>query len=128
MDEASAAEWWTHFPSASTTGYMWASPPFSPVFQQTRWISTARLLHSAAAAYPSLSSLSVGLSCDAAEPAVTLASVHPYAVSLLVRTTGKEFSLPLSEPQWPMDTAPGMHEVELAVVTDYGPVKPLLLS
>jgi hypothetical protein len=121
IDEASTAEWWTHFASASTTGYMWASPPFSPVFQQTRWISTTRLLQRSDHAYPLLSSVSVGLCGDASEPAITLAPMHPYAKSFLVRTKAKEISLQLSDPRWPMDTTPGRHEVELLVVTDYGP-------
>lgn len=128
IDESSTAQWWTHFASASTTGYTWASPPFSPVFQQTRWISTARLIQSSDHAYPSLSSLSVGLSGAAADPAITLAAVHPYAASFLVRTTGKEIPLPLSEPRWPMDTTPGRHEAELVVVTEYGPARPSSLS
>ncbi len=124
MDEASTAEWWTHFASASTTGYLWAAPPFSPVFQQTRWISADRLLHSAAVAYPALSAVTLGLSGDAAEPAVTLSSVHPYAISFKVRTNGKEVVVPVSTARWPMDTTPGTHEVELAVVTDYGSARP----
>lgn len=120
-DDIGAADWWTYFASAATTGYAWASPPYSPIFQSTHLISTDRLLCDGRDAYPRLCEVSIGLTGAVAEPAVTLSTSHPYAVGFAVRHDEHGAHTPLPDAELLLEKSPGMHTTEIAVVTDYGP-------
>lgn len=116
-----AATWFEYFDSASTTGFTWSEPCFSPVFQKTELIQAPRILHDGRLAYPRLSSLTTSLAGTTAEPVVRFTSHHPYASGIRLR--GRSGVVDLSG-DWPLDLAPGSHDVTVSAITPWGESSP----
>lgn len=118
--EREATSWLTYFAGAATTGYAWAAPGFSPIFQGVGVISTARLLRDGDLAYPDLSAVSVGLGGSTLRPTLRLHTSHPWATGLVVAHDGARDDVTLQSPVWPLALEPGRHAASIAVTTAYG--------
>ncbi len=107
--------------TASSAAGTWAPGSFGVVFQRTRLATSGRLEHRPDSLYPDLSQLSVETALDGEQPALRLASAHPYARGFTA--DGK----PLASDLLPLDRGPGDHELMLAARTGYAalPGKPL---
>jgi hypothetical protein len=112
--------WFSYFASISATGAAWSAGPFTPVFQRDQLIVTDRLEHDPARLYPDLSEIGVGVTLVDGEPAMRLATAHPFATGFVVREDGAEQELAAGDPVWVLRQAAGEHTAELAVRTSYG--------
>ncbi len=124
VSESDQASWLTHFDSVSTTGYTWAEGSFSPIFQKMGIIKTGRLLHDGDRAYPRLSDISVELAGSLEEPVLLLSTQHPYATGFRLVDGDSKTEVAMDDTRWPMPLTAGRHQVEAAVLTDYGSTIP----
>jgi Transglutaminase-like superfamily len=119
-EETDADAWWPYFADASTTGAAWATTHFGPVFQRSLARHTDRLLHDATAAYPDLSRIWIGVCGSGSAPAVSMSTGHPFGRGFVVSVDGVRRRIGVDDPIWPLDLAPGRHDVDVGIVTDYG--------
>jgi len=120
LPAADADTWWTYFAGAKTTGYAWGTS-FSPVFQNMAVITADRLLHDPRGAYPDLDTIAVGLGGELEHPMLRLATTHPYAIAFLVTGEGVEERIAVETGAWEIRAStPGVHTVDVAVVTPFG--------
>lgn len=120
ISDEDAAVWQTYFESISTTGYTWAAPGFSPVFQESGIIKTDQLLNDRRLAYPRLSEIAIACTGTLAEPLIRLETRHPYAAGFRVNECHVVADLSLADPRWALSGEPGRHTGSVAVVTGYG--------
>jgi hypothetical protein len=111
-----AADWFTYFASATTTGVTWSAGPLAPIFQGSRVIETPRLVRDGGPAYPQLSALSTGLGGTVERPVVRFEHFHPYGVAVRLHLADGT----VDTAEWALDLTPGEHELGVAVVTPYG--------
>jgi hypothetical protein len=121
VDDAAADTWFSYFSCISSSAGTWAPGSFGIVFQRNRLVTSNRLEHRPEALYPDLTEIGVQTALDGDQPALRLATAHPYARSFIV--DGK----PLPSDLLRLDQAPGDHELVLAARTSYGalPGRPL---
>lgn len=115
-----AADWFTYFRSATTTGVTWSAGPLAPIFQGSRVIETPRLVRDGGPAYPQLSALATGLGGTVERPVVRFEHFHPYGVGIRLHLPDG----PADAAEWALDLLPGVHELAVAVVTPYGETAP----
>jgi hypothetical protein len=114
-----AAEWWTYFHAAKTTGYAWGRS-FVPIFQSQQLINADRLVHDPLAAYPGLDRVSIGIGGNVNRPQLLLGTLHPYAEAFVVGEAGVRTTVDMGDPVWDLSLRGGVHELSIAVVTPYG--------
>jgi transglutaminase superfamily protein len=115
-DPAGLAYWWSLYGNASIGGVTWSAGTHVPVFQRSRLLADV-VLRDPAPLYPDLSEVEVAVAppVDGAA-AVRLSTAHPYATGFVAG--GAE--IPLDNPLWTLESAPGEYRVDLAVRTRYG--------
>jgi hypothetical protein len=125
IDETRSPVWLSYFSMAVSGGYAWSHSPFSPVAQGPGLVPAHRLLRDGQEAYPDLSEIAVGLDGDPQAPTLNLSAPHPYITRFAVHDRDGESILPVHNggATYPFNTAPGRHDTQLAVVTDYGPCR-----
>jgi hypothetical protein len=128
--EASQTWWRSYFASVTTTGGTWATGSFVPIFQREGAVIAAPLLDAPDALYPDLGAIQAAVQLREGAPVIELWSPHPYVTGFAAtdRATGRRFVIETTDPVIPLELEPGVHEVDLAVVTPYTDLRPQLLA
>ena len=88
-----------------------------------RFLALSLLVHDVAAAYRRLYDLTIGTGGTLHRPVVRLASAHPYANGYRATEAGGD-PTDFGDDGWPLNMAPGRHEVALCAVTGFGALQP----
>ncbi len=114
MSASDADLWFTYFAHATSTAGTWSPGPFALPFQREWIVTSRRLEQDPVALYPDLSAIGVETALSEDQPALRLATYHPYSTAFLANSQRLDGDL------YPLDMRPGEHQVELAVATPYG--------
>jgi len=114
LSDSDADVWFGYFASVNSKAGTWSPGPFGVVFQRTMMVTSGPLWASSDALYPDLSEIGVQTTLDGDQPALRLASAHPYCRGFAADGHA------IHGDVMRLDQAAGDHEVELAVRTDYG--------
>jgi hypothetical protein len=114
ISETDADTWFSYFSHVTSSAGTWEAGPFGVVFQRDRLATSNRLDRQPDSFYPDLSELGVQTILDGNRPALQLTAAHPYAQGFAVD------GQPLLADILALDLPPGVHDLTLAVRTDYG--------
>lgn len=114
VSERNGDLWFSYFTHTTTTAGTWSPGPFALPFQREWIVTSRRLEQDPAALYPDLTEIGVETALFEDQPALRLATDHPYSTGFLADSQRLDGDL------YPLDLRSGEHEVELAVATPYG--------
>ena len=114
VSDGDADLWFTYFAHVTSSAGTWSPGPFALAFQR-QWIVTSRTLEQdSAALYPDLTEIGVETALWENQPALRLATHHPYHTGFVADAQRLDGNV------YPLDAHPGEHRVALAVATPYG--------
>jgi hypothetical protein len=123
-DEATAADWFGYFATATVTGLAWSASTFVPVYEQQHSVITAdRLLRDDADVSPDLARVSTAV-VDRDGPALTFSTEHPFARGVTVTREDASTTELEHERAYPLNAPAGEHRCTVAVRTRYGLLRP----
>lgn len=114
LSDSDADVWFSYFASVNSKAGTWSPGPFGVVFQRAMMVTSGPLRASPDALYPDLTEIGVQTTLDGDLPALRLASAHPYCRGFAADGD------PVDGDVMRLSHSAGVHEVELAVRTDYG--------
>lgn len=119
--------WWNHFHAAFVNGAAWRQGSFTPYFEG----SPSRvpvLVADALQAYPDLAELGIAFVVSEGRQAIQPLPVHPFATGYRITDGESHVDLALTEPWVFPARQPGDHQMEIAVRTDYGTLRPFTIK
>jgi hypothetical protein len=120
FSEEKARFWFSYFAHGICTAGTAAPGGYVPIFQRRYVYATPRLEKDPSRLYPDLAEIAIGVEEAGGRLSIRFTAAHPFA-------TGFDVGGEPVDSGWVVDSAPGVHTIEVRTHTPYGPLAPQIL-